>query len=116
MCNLQGDKIDRRVCMFLAQLWHFLAKSSPFPLVLGFAGEVFFNSFLMCFHLRLCVALGFGFFPSVTSSFCFSRGFSGDTPQNYGINILGRMGAFFPVGQTHSPSVHLTDALSCKKN
>lgn len=101
---------------FLAQLRHFLAKSRPLPLVLGFAGEVFFNCFLTCFHLQLCVAVGFGFFPSVTSSFCVSRGFSGGAPQNYGIKIFGSTGAFFPVGRTHSPSVHLTDALSCKKN
>lgn len=98
----------------LAQLGHFLAESRPFPLALGFAGEVFFNCFLMCFHLQLCcVAVGFGFFPNVTSSFCVSRGFS---PQNYGIRILGSTGAFFPVGQAHSPSHHLTDELSCKEN
>ncbi|PKU37929.1 hypothetical protein llap_11764 [Limosa lapponica baueri] len=41
------------------------------------------------------------------------RGFSGGAPQNYGIEILGSTGAFFPVGQTHSPSLHPADALPC---
>lgn len=96
---------------FLAQLRHFLANSRPFPFVLGFAGEVFFNCSLMCFHSQLCVAVGFGFFPSITTSFCVSRGFSGGAPQNYGVKILGNMGAFFPMGCTHLPFVHLTGAL-----
>lgn len=85
MCNLQGDKIDRRVCIS----WHGFGVSLPEAALFlwSLAGEVFFNCLLTCFHLQLCVAVGFGVFRSIRA-LCL-QGILWGAPQNSGMKILG---------------------------
>lgn len=83
--------------VFFGTACAFSCQKQAFPSCLGTAGEDFFNCFLMCFHLQLRVAVVW-VFPGITNSW-WSRGISGDAPQNYGIRILGSTGACFPGGR-----------------
>lgn len=100
--------------VFFGTACAFSCQKQAFPSCLGSVGENFFNCFLMCFHLQLCVAVVW-VFPGITNSWCLQGNLWGCS-QNYGMCTLGSTGAFFPGGHTNGPSAHIIGGVPSKEN